>query len=319
MPHKKNSLLITIIIFIVCHSACSKDDNPPNNNPPIEKPQEKDVPFDEVITIPIVVHVVNYKPDPFTISDEKIKSQIYVLNQDFRKKNPDHLKTPDEFSHLVADVGIEFKLADTDPNGNATTGIIRTESDVIASDGHSIEGDTPITELRLYFTDKGGQDAWPNDKYLNIWIADYSTSNGRLTLPGYANPPGSDPRIDGVVMDPRVFGMLPPLHPAHKFGRTATHEIGHWLNLLHIYAGQRKCDSSDLVDDTPTQYESYSGNPTHPRKSCGSNDMFMNFMDYVNDESMYMFTIGQKKRMRDLFNPDGLRRKLYLNNKSKSN
>ncbi|AUP78626.1 zinc metalloprotease [Flavivirga eckloniae] len=304
MPHKKISLLITIIIFIVCHSACSKDDNPPNDNPPIEEPQEKDVPFDEVITIPVVVHVVNYKPDPFTISDEKIKSQIYVLNQDFRKKNPDHLKTPDEFSHLVADVGIEFYLATKDPNGNATTGIVRTETD------------RKLEEDDVFFTEKGGQDAWPSDKYLNIWIRDVKDRNGNLAFLGSAQFPGGDPRTDGIIVEVSVFGTLPPLAPRYNLGRTATHEIGHWLNLFHIYGEHGSCEKGDLVDDTPNQKSDYVGNPTHPQKSCNSNDMFMNFMDKVDDQSMYMFTIGQKRRIRDLFNPDGLRRKLYLNNKS---
>jgi len=285
--------------------SCSKHDT----IPVVKNPS---VPPTEVITIPVVVHVVNYAPDPFLISDEKIHSQIVVLNKDFRKLNPDHLNTPDEFINLVADVGIEFRLATVDPDGNPTTGIIRSESNVIAGDGKEVAHPN-IEDRKLYFTDKGGQNAWPNDKYLNIWIADSSNRFGNLALPGYANPPGSDPRIDGVVMDPRVFGTLEPLVPYNNLGRTATHEIGHWLNLIHIYAGEKNCDTSDLVDDTPNQYGSYSNNPIHPQVSCGSNDMFMNFMDYVADDAMYMFTKGQKERMRALFNEGGLRRELYLN------
>lgn len=298
----KNVLLLLILSFIL---SCNKDDIYPIKEGP-------NVPLTEVITIPIVVHVINYTPDPFVISDEKIYSQIDVLNLDFRKLNPDHINTPDEFMDLIADVGIEFLLATVDPDGNPTTGIIRSESSIVAGDGQEeIFGD--IEDRKLYFTEKGGQDAWPNDKYLNIWIADSSNLNGNLSLPGYANPPGSDPRIDGVVMDPRVFGTLEPIIAYHNLGRTATHEIGHWLNLKHIFAGEESCDSSDLVDDTPTQYESYSERPTHPQISCGSNDMFMNFMDYVADDAMYMFTTGQKERMRALFNEGGFRRELYLN------
>jgi hypothetical protein len=295
-------LFLSMIVFYSCTN---------ETEAPIDEPN---LPSDEIITIPIVVHVLNYAPDPFEISDEKIHSQIDVLNKDFRKLNPDHLNTPDEFKHLVADIGIEFRLATVDPDGNATTGIVRTTSTLIAGDGQEETG--TIEERALYFTDKGGQDAWPNDQYLNIWIADSSNRLGNLALPGYANPPGSDPRIDGVVMDPRVFGTLEPLVHYNRFGRTATHEIGHWLNLTHIYAGEKSCDSSDQVDDTPTQYESYSNNPTYPQTSCGSNDMFMNFMDYVADDAMYMFTKGQKKRMRALFNEGGARRALYLNLKA---
>ncbi len=299
-----NKNLVALLVLMLIAS-CTKENDIPFEVTPT-------VPINEIITIPIVVHVINYTPDPFLISDEKIFSQIDVLNQDFRKLNPDHINTPDEFKHLVADVGIQFRLATVDPNGNPTTGIIRTESTVLASDGQEENG--AIEDRKLYFTNKGGQDAWPNDKYLNIWIADYSDRFGNLALPGYANPPGSDIRIDGVVMDPRVFGTLEPLAINHEYGRTATHEIGHWLNLRHIFAGERNCDSSDLVDDTPTQFESYLGQrPTYPKVSCGSNDMFMNFMDYVADDAMYMFTKGQKERMRALFNEGGLRRELYLN------
>ena len=300
----KNFLLLLILSFIL---SCSKEDT----NLLKEIPT---VASAEVITIPIVVHVINYTPDPFVISDEKIYSQIDVLNLDFRKLNPDHMNIPDEFTDLIADVGIEFLLATVDPDGNPTTGIIRSESSLVGSDGQE-EVFTDIEDRKLYFTEKGGQDAWPNDKYLNIWIADFSNRNGNLSLPGYANPPGSDPRVDGVVMDPRVFGTLEPIIAYHNLGRTATHEIGHWLNLKHIFAGEESCYSSDLVDDTPTQYESYSGRPTHPQISCGSNDMFMNFMDYVADDAMYMFTIGQKKRMRALFSKGEFRRELYLNSK----
>jgi len=293
-------ILFSSVLFL---NSCTN-----NTEVPIDDPN---LPNDEIITIPIVVHIINYTPDPFVISDEKIFSQIDVLNKDFRKLNPDRLNTPDEFKHLVADVGIQFKLATEDPNGNFTTGIIRTEGTLIAGSGQEKMG--AIEDRSLYFTDKGGQDAWSNDKYLNIWIADSSNRFGNLGLPGYANPPGSDPRIDGVVMDPRVFGTIEPLAEGHEFGRTATHEIGHWLDLIHIFAGPDSCESSDKVDDTPTQYNPYSGRPTHPQSSCGSNDMFMNFMDYVADDAMIMFTKGQKERMRALFNEGGARRALYLN------
>ncbi len=306
MKNLISQLIFSVLLCLTLNSCTSNDTELPVGGP--------NIPSDEIITIPIVIHVINYSPDPFVISDEKIHSQIDVLNKDFRKLNPDHLNTPDEFKHLVADIGIEFRLATVDPNGNPTTGIIRTESTLIATNGQQDGGD--IEDMKLYFTDKGGQDAWPNDKYLNIWIADYSNRHGDIGLPGYANPPGSDPRIDGVVMDPRVFGTLNPLIAYNNKGRTATHEIGHWLNLIHIFAGQDSCDSSDQIDDTPTQYKAYSGRPTHPQPSCGSNDMFMNFMDYAADDAMIMFTKGQKERMRALFNEGGARRALYLNLKA---
>lgn len=267
----------------------------------------------KLVTLPVVVHVIDYSPALIPVSDEKILSQLLVLNEDYRKRNTDHQKTPEEFRHLVADVGIEFRLATIGPNGQPTTGIIRTDGEVTGWDGEYPQDHTPIEELALYFTELGGQDAWPSDQYLNIWIADLSDRTGELGLPGYAQLPGTDPRVDGVVIDPRAFGAVAPLHEHHQLGRTATHEIGHWLNLSHVFATNDDCLSTDHVADTPTAKSSYSDFPTHPRSSCGSNDMFMNFMDYVDDGAMYMFTEGQKERMLEVFGVDGERRALYEN------
>lgn len=300
MNHRSLLQLLLAFLFL---SACDKD----NVETPTTSP--------EIITIPVVVHVVNYAPDPFIISDEKILSQLEVLNLDYRKKNSDFSKTPTEFIPLVADMEITFKLATTDPEGNPTTGIIRTSGNVTGFDGQDITGNTPVEDFKLYFTAKGGQDAWPSNHYLNIWVADLSNHNGDLILMGYAQFPGGDTRMDGIVLDPRVVGTMAPLEPGYELGRTATHEIGHWLNLHHVYGINGTCDSSDLVDDTPSQHSQYAGSPKHPQNSCGSNDLFMNFMDRVNDEAMFMFTKGQKDRVHSLFEIDGLRRELYLNSK----
>lgn len=305
----KTSLTFLIIFFLAFTNCTDTDFSPP----PEQIPDL--VPEDEIITIPVVVHVVNYSPDPFEISDARILSQLDVLNQDYRKKNVDWIKTPPEFKHVVADVGIEFVMARVDPEGNPTNGIIRTTSNVTGFDGLSIEQSAPVESMALYFTSKGGQDAWPNDQYLNIWIADLSDRQGNLSLAGYANPPGSDPRMDGIVIDPRAFGTSLSSESAYSLGRSATHEIGHWLNLRHIYGKDGSCEDGedgDLVDDTPVQQSQTLGSPVHPIFSCGHASMFMNFMDRVDDKSMFMFTIGQRKRMRKLFDKDGFRRKLYI-------
>jgi len=305
----KTNFTISLAFFIALTN-CSDTDVAPRHDVIPDMVSEN-----EIIRIPVVIHVVNYSPDPFEISDTRISSQIDALNRDYRKKNLDWTKTPQEFLALVADVGIEFVLAKTDPEGNPTTGIIRTTSHVTGFDGQRFDEKVPIESLALYFTSKGGQDAWPNDQYLNIWIADLSDRNGKLSLAGFANPPGSDARIDGIVVDPRAFGAYTPSEFAYSLGRTTTHEIGHWLNLRHIYGKDGSCEDGedgDLVDDTPIQQSQNLGNPTHPIFSCGHTSMFMNFMDRVDDKSMFMFTIGQKRRMRNLFNKDGLRRKMYI-------
>lgn len=312
---KKADIFFVALALLFAAGACSTDDNIDDPVTPVPGVAPDTVPDTEIITIPVVVHVVNFSPAPFEISDEKIRSQINVLNEDFRKKNVDWTKTPAEFLGLVADVGIEFRLATTDPDGKPTSGIVRTTSTVTGFDGMASPGEG-IESLSLYFSSLGGQDAWPNDRYLNIWIAEMSDRHGTLQLAGYANFPGSDPRIDGVVIDARAFGTLAPLNPNNELGRTATHEIGHWLNLKHIYGTNNSCEDGedgDHVADTPLQHSQNLGSPTHPLPTCGGHAMFMNFMDRVDDQSMYMFTNGQKQRMRALFNKGGQRRDLYLN------
>jgi len=302
-----NLLKVSAMAFIL--QACGSDNEAAHPTPNMGGPSEN-----EIIKIPVVVHVI-YRDDTTNITQEKIASQIQVLNEDFRKLNVDYTSTPDEFLPLVADVGIEFELATIDPDGNETSGITRTFSDVIDGwSGRDLQEDTPVEQLALFFSDLGGQDAWPRDHYLNIWVADMSTRHEELGLNGYSSSISDDPRIDGVVIDPRVFGTLGPLDPKYALGRTATHEIGHWLNLIHIYAGNDSCDSSDLVDDTPTAYGQYGGIPVYPQVSCGSTDITMNFMDNVNDSAMTMFTNGQKARMRAVFEKDGGRHQLFLNN-----
>lgn len=291
-------LLLLSCYFLIFFSSCSSDDDIIS------------VPSDGILRIPVVVHVVNYSPDPFEISDSKIKSQFLVLNEDFRKKNADTINIPSEFKHLAADIQIEFYLTTIDPNGEPTSGIIRNSSDVTGWLGNE---ELTKEDAKLYFTSQGGQDAWPNDQYLNIWIADLSDRHGALGLAGFANLPEADPWRDGVVIDPRVFGTMPPLEAPHTMGRTATHEIGHWLGLRHIFGQHDNCEIGDEVDDTPVAYSQHSGTPAHPMPSCGSNDMFMNFMDYVDDKVMCLFTNGQKERIYRLFKKNGARRELYLN------
>jgi Pregnancy-associated plasma protein-A len=254
-----------------------------------------------IIRIPTVVHVL-YEEDieDSNISVEKINSQITALNEDFRRGNEDIVNVPAEFADRVADIEIEFELATVDPDGGETDGITRTPNQATTSEA-------------IYFTNSGGKDAWPADQYLNIWVKDGADRHGEVPAPGYGQPPGGDPLTDGIVVAYQAFGTIRPLVDGLRKGRTATHEIGHWLNLRHIYAVPDDCSSSDFVDDTPTAYGPYSGNPTHPSASCGSSDMFMNFMDRSADETLIMFSEGQKVRMREVFAMGAGRSDLYLN------
>jgi len=234
--------------------------------------------------IPVVVHVIWNTADE-NISDTQITSQITVLNRDFRKKNADLSTLPAVFAHLADDAQIEFALADTDPKGGATTGITRTHTKVT-----SFTYDDAIKSAAT-----GGTDAWPADKYLNLWV-------GRLGggLLGYAQFPGGEPATDGVVILSTAFGTVGTAAAPFNLGRTATHEIGHWLNLNHIWGDENGCVGTDKVADTPNQASANTGKPAFPHVTCAngpSGDLFMDYMDYVDDDVMVLFSVGQIARM----------------------
>ncbi len=247
-------------------------------------------PDGETVIIPVVVHVI-YKTSQQNISDAQIQSQIDVLNEDFSATNSDYSNTPSEFASVASgDLKIRFEMATVDPNGNATTGITRKYSNT-SSWG---------TNDAMKSSSSGGVDAWPTDEYLNMWVC--NIGGGIL---GYAQFPGGDPSTDGVVMSPNYFGSSDKgtgfyLSAPFDKGRTTTHEVGHWLNLRHIW-GDGACGASDYVSDTPDALQANYGCPSHPSSSCLSNDMFMNYMDYVDDACMNMFTQGQEDRMRAVF------------------
>ena len=235
-----------------------------------------------VITIPVVVHVI-YNTAAQNISDAQIQSQIAVLNEDFRKLNVDASLTPSIFSALASDCQIQFCLAQRDPNGNATTGIIRKSTTTTAF----------TTNDNMKRTANGGDDAWNTTQYLNLWSC--NMSGGIL---GYAQFPGGAAATDGVVILYSAFGRTGTVSAPYNKGRTATHEVGHWLNLRHIW-GDANC-GSDLVNDTPTHNTANYGCPTYPHLSTCTGtptEMTMNYMDYTDDACMYMFTTGQSARM----------------------
>ena len=245
-----------------------------------------------VIKIPVVVHVL-YNKSNENISMEQIQSQIDALNRDFRKKNADIINIPERFAAYAADIQIEFELAKVDPKGRATSGVVRKY--------------TPVTSWTMNddikFSETAGSNAWDAGSYLNIWVGNLSN------LLGYASVIGDKAEKDGVVIATKAFGTINTSAP-FNLGRTAVHEVGHWLGLKHIW-GDAYC-GDDLVDDTPQQRAFTSGCPTGVRVTCGSanGDMYMNYMDFTNDACMYLFTQGQKERMRSLVSPGGFRHSL---------
>jgi hypothetical protein len=239
-----------------------------------------------VVRIPVVVHVL-YRTSTENISDAQIQSQITVLNKDFRRTNTDRTT---QWSQ-AADSEIEFCLATRDPNGNATTGITRTATTVTSFS----------TNDAMKYSNQGGKSAWPTDKYLNIWVC--NLGGGIL---GYAQFPGGGYyATDGVVIGHNYFGTTGTATAPFNKGRTATHEVGHWLNLRHIW-GDGPCGTDDFVSDTPESDAANYGCATG-HVSCGSVDMVQNYMDYSDDACMNLFTLGQKNRMQALFATGGFR------------
>ncbi len=241
------------------------------------------------LVIPVVIHVV-YRNEVQNISMAQIMSQMEVLNLDYRRNNSDASNTPSAFAGVAADCEIEFCLAAEDPYGNPTIGITRTPT-TIEEIGISV---APSGDPRIYYTALGGRDPWDPKRYLNIWVCEFNEN-----LLGFGTNPGTGYSLeDGAVINYEYFGTEGTVSAPYHKGRTVTHEIGHYLNLEHVWGGSGGgCSQDDLVADTPMQAEAYYGCPSYPQSSCGSSDMFMNFMDYSTDGCMNLFTEGQKARM----------------------
>ena len=234
------------------------------------------------IEIPVVVNVL-YKTTAENISLAQIQSQIDVLNQDFNATNADYNQVPALFSGVKANVGISFVLDQ----------VVR-KSTTKTSWG---------TADAMKKTNRGGLAPTSPTTKLNLWVC---TIGGGIL--GYAQFPGGASATDGVVCDSKYFGLSGTANYPYNLGRTATHEVGHWMNLRHIW-GDATC-GSDLVTDTPTHNTANYGVPAYPHYSTCTGtpvEMTMNYMDYTDDRGMYMFSTGQKSRMEVLFVSGGSR------------
>jgi len=243
------------------------------------------------IEIPIVFHIVWNRPGQ-NIPDEYIFSQLEVLNDDYNAENEDLLDLPSEFKKVQGNPGISFCLANMDPRGTPTNGIIRTNTSWTNIGGQRLVVDG---KRRIKNTSLGGSDPWDTKKYLNIWIG----ARGDGLLGDATFPNEEDPnKIDGIVVSPEAIGKRPDLDSPFNRGRTLTHEIGHYLNLNHLSGTETGCfTDDDDVEDTPNQFEEYFGTCDEPVESCDSRDMDMNFMSFRDDACLLFFTKGQVARM----------------------
>lgn len=229
----------------------------------------------KLVTVKTIVHVV-FNTDEQNVSMAQIRSQIAALNKDYRATNADKAKTPAPWKGLVTDARIQFKLVKVTRTQTAVTGF--TVDDAVKKAGTG--GIAPIDP----------------DTHLNLWVT--PLTGGLL---GYAQFPGGPLATDGVVINYKAFGTTGTAEAPFNKGRTATHEVGHYLNLRHIWGDTPDCSGSDMVADTPNAAGPNFGAPAWPKVSCNNGpngDMFVNYMDYTDDEAMFMFTAQQVLRMR---------------------
>lgn len=252
---------------------------------------------DNIIKIPVVVHILYHTPEEKAlITDARVMQQLEILNKCFRRQHADSVNTPARFRALAADCNIEFQLATSTIRKASTTGILRKY--------------TPISKWsmddKMKFAASQGDDAWDAGSYLNIWVCNLDK------FAGYASFPGGEAIKDGLVIDFDAFGITNTGN-GYDLGKTAVHEIGHWLGLKHLW-GDTNC-GDDGVEDTPKQASYTSGCPSGIRITCSNGpdgDMYMNYMDFTNDGCTNLFTRGQRAKMRALFEQGGPRYSLLL-------
>lgn len=262
------------------------------------------------VFIPVVFHFVidssSFKAlGGLSGIEYRVNSQMTVINNDFNGSNADNVKVPAVWSSLYANVGIRFGLAKIAPDGSSAIGYTIK----IVPDGTSFDANDGGKSMK--FSSTGGTDNWDNTKYLNIWVGNLKIG-GKNILGATAPPayPGYTKPEYGVVIHQYALGVRTsfsqPFITNIDKGRTLTHELGHFFQLIHTWGDDEGlCFGSggfdDGISDTPIEGDATYGDPNFPRfdvcTPTGNGIMFMNYMDYTNDSSMYMFTKEQATRM----------------------
>ncbi|MBK7096775.1 MAG: T9SS type A sorting domain-containing protein [Saprospiraceae bacterium] len=242
--------------------------------------------YRDEITIPLVFHVFNFSGDPDKVGISEIYNQVDKLNEAFAGSNYDLNRVPEEFRHLAGTSNIRFCIGSRNINGKIEKGIIFKETEIPNFGDELLEFD--IRRRKIKHSASGGSDQWDSDKYINVWVGDLAYVKGTSTFPGIL-PELKDE--EGIVLDPDEL----------KFtikGKTLIHELGHYFSLLHIWGNKdNECEEDDGVGDTPQQVNPYFGCPLGRHFSCGSSDMYMNYMDYTDENCSLMFTSEQIARI----------------------
>jgi hypothetical protein len=247
----------------------------------VENPQSVRLLPSGIVEIPVVFNVL-YRTAAQNVSLAQLQSQIDALNEDYAGSNADHNLTNTYNDVKAGDIGVRFVLDVV--NRRSTTKTSWTTNDAMKKSAQGIAPTSPSTKL-------------------NIWVC--NLSGGIL---GYAQFPGGNSATDGVVLDDNATGRVGTAAAPFNKGRTATHEIGHWLNLRHIW-GDATC-GNDQVGDTPLHNAANYGCPAAGHRSTCTGtpiEMTMNYMDYTDDACMYMFSQGQRSRMLAVFAAGGPR------------
>lgn len=272
--------------------------------------------------IPVIFHIVLTQAQLNLIGGtegvaRRMESQLLVLNEDFNALNPDTADIPAPFKPLLGNAGLRFAAARVAPDGSASPGyeikvITRTGIEVYGGEGSAFA----FSDAK--YATGGGLNAWAPDSYMNVWIINPLDGGQASNILGVCIPPyfvqqAGIPHAElGVVLHYGTFGRR--AQPTEYYintnsnGRTLTHELGHYFDLLHVWGDDDgACPTTggedDGIGDTPPQSAQTYGCPTFPKydacSPAGSNGiMFMNFMDYVNDGCMHMFSSQQASVMR---------------------
>jgi hypothetical protein len=260
--------IIAVVVFILFGHYCvaqAQCGSPVRKQYPTKNLAIASIDVTKIDSIPVIFHVL-YKNAGENIADSFLIALLQTTALDMMAANDDIALVPDVFKQFVGNPNIVLCLADQLPDGTATTGIIRqkTQTQVFKYNRREAFLESKLIDPR---------------SYLNVYVCDVNPGTNAFT-------PGSD-LYDGIVID---------YTKVRRASRTLTHEIGHWLDIRHIYLSG--CSNGDGIADTPAQKQTPSGTcPKHPRITCTKPSMFMNYMDY--SSCRYFFTAGQVQKMKD--------------------